>query len=281
MPVWNGERYLEAAMDSIFAQTLREFEFVVVDDGSTDGTLGILAKCTDPRLHVVRLEHGGIVTALNTGVANAKAELIARMDADDIAHPERLERQCAAMATNLDAVLCHTNIERIGEFAAAARPPHFPRTRALIAAQLCFRSPIVHPTVMFRKGAFLAAGGYLPEERHAEDFGLWGRLIHQGALIGLPEKLLQFRVHAQSISKQQSAAQLALNDSIATRHCREFLRLDQTTAERAYRAFGGMSKGAFQEWIWVATQCLPHLRRQSFELWLWAASQALRRLLKS
>jgi hypothetical protein len=278
MPVWNGEKFLAAAIESILAQSLSDFELIVVDDGSTDGTLGIVDQHADPRLRLLRLEHGGIVTALNTGIAAARSDLIARMDADDIAHPTRLEKQFGAMASNPEVALCHTNIELIGGPAGRARLPHFPRTAALIAAQLCFRSPITHATVVFRKEAFLAAGGYLAEERHAEDFGLWGRLIRLGAVVGLPEKLLQFRVHSDSISKKQNATQMALTRTIALRHCRQFLRLDETAAERAYRAVAGAAKDPWLEWLWFATHCLPRLPWQSAELWAWTTMQTFRRM---
>jgi glycosyltransferase involved in cell wall biosynthesis len=278
MPVWNGEKYLREAILSIIAQTFTYWELIVVDDGSTDATLAILRSFQDLRIRTIELQHGGIVTALNTGIAAAQSGLIARMDADDIAHPARLELQFQAMADNSEVVFCHTNIEQIGDLAGISRPGHFPRTRALIAAQLCFRSPIVHSTVMFRKDAFLAIGGYKPEERHAEDFGLWGRLIRLGEVVGLPEKLLQFRVHVASISKQQNTTQTALARTIAMRHCRQLLRLDDATAERAHCALSGIAANPLREWLWVLTNCLPRLPWQSGELWAWVASQTIRRI---
>ena len=87
MPVWNGERYLREAVDSILNQTMDDFELLVIDDGSTDSTPDILRSYADPRLHVHRLEHAGIVVALNHGLTHARAEWIARLDADDISQP--------------------------------------------------------------------------------------------------------------------------------------------------------------------------------------------------
>src|SRR5580698_3447780 len=97
MPVWNGETYLAATLESVLTQTFTDFELIVVDDGSTDATLGILKSCPDPRLRVFQLEHGGIVKALNHGLAQARSEWIARQDADDISLPRRLERQWNAV----------------------------------------------------------------------------------------------------------------------------------------------------------------------------------------
>ena len=89
MPVWNGEKFLAAAVDSLLAQTFTDFELLVVDDGSTDATPEILRAYSDPRLRVVRLDHAGIVVALNHGLAQARAEWIARQDADDLSEPRR------------------------------------------------------------------------------------------------------------------------------------------------------------------------------------------------
>jgi glycosyltransferase involved in cell wall biosynthesis len=171
MPVWNGEKYLGEAIDSILAQTYEDFEFLILDDGSTDGTPAILSKyeAQDSRIRVIHLNHEGIVSALNRGVAEARGEWIARMDCDDNAQPERLEKQMRALREKPGAVLCHTAISQIGDPQYMTKLQRFPRTQAMIAARLCYQCPIVHPTVVFSKAAFLKAGGYKAEERHAED----------------------------------------------------------------------------------------------------------------
>lgn len=278
MPVWNGERYLPEALDSILAQSFRDFEFIILDDGSTDRTPGILAAyaARDPRIRVVRLDHEGIVIALNRGVAEARARWIARMDADDIAHPERFARQWAAIQGNPDAILCHTYISIIGDPKFVTPAGRFVRSKALLALRLCFQCPIVHPTVMFRKDAFLECGGYLPEERHAEDFGLWGRFLMKGGVVGVPEASLDFRVHAASISKQKADTQEQLSQMIAARHCRHFMNLDEAHALRAYRAIQlEQVKNPLLEWTWFLSKCLPRMRWHSMEMWAWVASRSL------
>ena len=109
MPVWNGERHLREAVDSILNQTFPDFEFIILDDGSTDSTPEILQEyeSKDARIKIIKLNHEGIVVALNRGVAEAKTDWIARMDCDDIAHPERIERQWTAIRKRQKTVLCH------------------------------------------------------------------------------------------------------------------------------------------------------------------------------
>jgi glycosyltransferase involved in cell wall biosynthesis len=280
MPVWNGERHLREAVESILGQTERNFEFLIIDDGSTDSTVEIIESYPDPRIRLIRQEHEGIVVALNRGVREANADWIARMDADDIAYPERFERQFAALRENPDAVLCHTQIHIMGEARYVTPAGRFIRGEALTQLRLCYQSAIVHPTVMFRKDAFLAAGGYLEEERHAEDFGLWGRMVRNGTVIGIPDPLLDFRVHQGSISKQKLDYQIELSRRIALRHCRDFMRLDEKEAERAYQALRFLSSlPPLRDWFWLVFHCLPRLRRQDAELWMWALQRTVLNIL--
>ncbi|HEY5345943.1 MAG TPA: glycosyltransferase family 2 protein, partial [Verrucomicrobiae bacterium] len=120
MPVWNGEKFLAAAVDSLLAQTFSDFELLVIDDGSTDRTPEILRAYADPRLRVLRLDHGGIVVALNHGLSQAGADWIARLDADDISLPRRLELQWQAVNRRPRTVLCHTAVTFFGEGGGSA-----------------------------------------------------------------------------------------------------------------------------------------------------------------
>ncbi|GAA5128567.1 glycosyltransferase [Luteolibacter yonseiensis] len=278
MPVWNGERYLEEAVRSILGQTFRDFEFIILDDGSSDRTPEILAgfASLDSRIRVITLEHEGIVIALNRGVAESRARWIARMDADDVSHPERLARQWAAVGKNPRAVICHTHVTIFGDPAYVTKAGRFIRSQALIALRLCFQCPIIHPTVMFRKDAFLECGGYRPEERHAEDFALWGRMIEHGRIIGVPEPSLDFRVHSSSISKQQAATQEALSQKISANHCERFMNLDGENAVRAYRAIQvTFVTHPIREWLWFVVGCLPKMRWHSLEMWAWVATRSI------
>ena len=235
MPVWNGEKYLRETLDSVLLrQNFRDFEFIVVDDGSTDQTPAMLRSYNDDRLRVHSVSHGGIVHALNFGVAQAQSRWIVRQDADDISFPARMGTLAQAAARKPDAVLIYSDVEPFGENAPVTAHPRLARSRALLALKLCFHSPFAHSLVMFEKQAFQRASGYLPEERHAEDFGLWGRLIETGPLLAIPRKLLRLRIHSESVSATKADVQAALARQISVRHCRRFLNLDASDALRAY-----------------------------------------------
>jgi glycosyltransferase involved in cell wall biosynthesis len=280
MPVWNGEAYLREAIGSILSQTFTDFELIVVDDGSSDGTPKILASYHDVRVRVFRLDHAGIVVALNFGIAQAKAEWIARQDADDVSLPHRLEAQWRALQLNPHAVLVHTDVECIGEESQPASRPRFSKTRAFMALRLCYQCPIVHSTVLFKKETALAVGGYLPDERHAEDYSLWGRMLERGEFVGLPEKLLEFRIHPMSVSKQNLEIQLALTKKIGTERCKKFMQLSEPEARRAHGVLSTLPRERkWADWWWFLTCCAPRLRWKSIELYMWLLLQTARQCL--
>jgi glycosyltransferase involved in cell wall biosynthesis len=277
MPVWNGQQYVRAAIESILNQTFPDFEFIVVDDGSTDGTREILRSYEDARLRVFHLEHAGIVPALNFGVDHSKAEWIARQDADDLSQPDRLQRQWSRISASGKAVLCHTDFEFIEGDGPNPPKATFPRSRALVALKLCFQCPIVHSTVLFQKSAFRKVGGYRVEERHAEDFALWGRLAECGQIVGMRAKLLCLRQHPGSVSKQNVDAQSALTQKIAVEHCRRFMDLTDCDAKRAHRILATRPEQRhMSEWFWFLHSCVPRLRWWSGELFTWLLLQTLR-----
>jgi glycosyltransferase involved in cell wall biosynthesis len=281
MPVWNGEKYLAASLQSVWAQTFTDFELIVVDDGSTDATAKILSECLDPRLRVCRLPHGGIVQALNHGLQQARAGWIARLDADDLALPERLARQWRALQKNPAAVLCHTGVEFINEAGLPVCRLRMPRSRSLLAMRLCFQCPIVHSTVMFKQAVAVAVGGYLPADRHAEDYSLWGRMLCRGEFIGLPEKLVRFRVHPYSVSRQNQEFQQVLAKKIGVAHCRQFMRLSAADAVRANAILAALpAQRGRREWGWFLARCAPRLRWKSLEVIAWWVVQTLRTCIK-
>lgn len=281
LPVWNGEKFLAAAVDSLLAQTFTDFELLVVDDGSNDRTPEILRSYADSRLRVLRLDHAGIVVALNHGLSQARADWIARLDADDLSEPRRLELQWHAVNRRPQAVLCHTAATLVGEGGWPVAEARLPRSRSFMALRLCYQCPIVHSTVLFEKAAALAAGGYLPEERHAEDFSLWGRLLEQGEFIGLPEKLVRFRLHDQSVSRQNIEAQQALARKIGIRHCQKFLKLDEADAVRANTLLLTATRDCkWRDWWWFLTRCAPRLKWKSAETLGWLILQTGKHLKK-
>ena len=281
LPVWNGEKFLAATVDSLRAQTFKDFELLVIDDGSTDRTPEILRAYADPRLRVLRLEHAGIVVALNHGLAEARADWIARMDADDIAEPRWLELLWQAVRRRPRAVLGYTAFTPFGERSMTVGRARLPRSRSFMALQLCYQCRIAHCTVLFKKSTALAAGGYRPEERHAEDFSLWGRMLEQGEFVALPEKLVRVRLHGQSVSQRNLATQQALAREIGTRHCRKFMDLDPAAALRANTLLlAAPNARAWSDWWWFLTRCVPRLRWHSAETFGWLLWQTVKLICK-
>lgn len=277
MPVWNAERFLAEAVESILAQTFADFEFLIIDDGSTDGSLRILQSYQDPRIRVFGLGHRGIVQALNFGVKHAKTEWLARMDADDISAPDRLEVQWRALLRTPQAVLCYTDVEEFGSACKPGRRARLPRTRAFMALSLCRRCPISHGTVLFQIRVAKAAGLYREEERHAEDFGLWGRMICKGPFLCVPRKLMRLRVHESSISFHQHTIQRALTEKICHRHLGQFMAIEGKTLLRAYHILQSTpSARKLRDWFWFIYICLERLRWQSLELWAWLVYETIR-----
>ena len=275
MPVWNGERFLAEALESILAQTFTDFELVAVDGGSTDRTSEILSRYDDPRVRIVHAPPG-LVPALNFGIVQSRGKWIARQDADDISLPRRLEKQWRALERHPNAVLSYTDVELIGKEAGSIGRARFPKTQALLALKLCYQCALVHSTAMFKKDAALAVGGYRMEEQHAEDYGLWGRLIERGDSLGLPEKLLQFRIHPVSASKRNADAMTEMADKIAGEHGRRFMRLSAEEGERAHAILIAHGRCSWQDWSWFLRCCIPRLRWQSAEMYAWLGLQTLK-----
>ena len=207
MPVFNGAAYLREAIGSILEQTFGDFELLVVNDGSTDDTPSILRSCRDPRLRV--LDNGanlGLIASLNKGLDAANGEFVARMDADDVALPRRLERQAAYLQIAPSIGVCGTWFRTFGGTRpTVVRPPVGPDD---MAAKLFYESPLAHPTVMFRRMLFAAHGlRYSQDFAHAEDYELWTRAAEVTALANLPEVLLRYRQHAEQVSAAKAAKQ--------------------------------------------------------------------------
>ena len=276
MPVWNGERHLREAMDGILQQTFTDFEFIIVDDGSTDDTADLIRSYRDVRVRFLRQPHTGIVKALNWGIAEARSDWVARQDADDISRSDRLALQWQALQKKADTVLCHTRIEMIGE-SQGVKKSYTPSSQALMQLQLCCRSPIVHSTVVFHKPSVQAAGGYRAEERHAEDFGLWGRLIQRGAFLLVRKPLVQFRVHGGSISRLENRRQQELTREIALRHACQFLGTSPKQAEQIVSLLmTPANKRAFGPWLTFVHGVAGLRAYRHPEVLSWLLSQTLR-----
>ena len=205
LPVYNAETYVREAVESILAQTFTDFELIVINDGSTDGSGVILRELAarDARIVLVERPNDGLVSALNEGIKIARAELIARMDADDVAMPERFALQHARMVQEPELAVLGSFIRFIDRDGAIIRlyddlPLTPTAAMRFVEEHGCL---VVHPTVMMRRDAVLKAGGYRKAFCHAEDYELWLRMIDLGyAIANLPDPLLNRRWHGANVS---------------------------------------------------------------------------------
>ena len=204
MSVYNGERYLAEAIDSILRQTFRDFEFILIDDGSTDRTADILGRyaAADSRIVRHRQPNQGVIRALNTGFALARGWYLARMDADDVAAPERFERQVEYLDQHQNVAVLGSSINIIDAVGTVVSTTKFPTHDAGIRDWLFERHqvPFSHPALMFRAEAVRSANGLRRAYLHAEDFDLIVRIAEQWQAANLSESLLHMRRHAGSIS---------------------------------------------------------------------------------
>ena len=202
LPVRNGEPFLREALESMVRQTHAELEIVVVDDGSTDGTEETLAAFRDERLRVVRQAPDGLVAALRRGVAETRAALVARMDADDVAEPTRIERQVELLDRRPEVGMAATWVAVIDERGNELRREVLPTDHRDLSRRLLLRNPFQHGSVLLRRDALEAAGGYRDDYGANEDYDLWRRLAVAWELACVPEVLYRYRVHASAVTRR-------------------------------------------------------------------------------
>lgn len=213
MPAYNAEKFIEEAIESILAQTFTDFEFIIINDGSEDKTAEIIRAHTDPRIVFVDNERNqGLIAVLNQGLDMARGEYIARMDADDIAYPERFAAQAAFMDANPDIGMVSANVrifgDKFGELGdtrnSITRHPAF--MGALDWYLGCRAS---HPLAMLRKEIFDKYGlRYDPDYVACEDYELWSRAVRYMKIANMPEVLLDYRWHDANSSARQRVIQL-------------------------------------------------------------------------
>jgi glycosyltransferase involved in cell wall biosynthesis len=195
MAVHNGEKYLREAVESVLGQTFRNFEFLVVNDGSTDDSPAILRSFVDSRIRLI--DNGvrkGLSSALNDGLDLARGEYIARMDSDDVCLPERLSRQVAFMERHIEVGACGSWIRLIGEGEGTVW--RYPTDPEIIRCGLLFESKLAHPSVMIRRDSLEKASlRYDPSFTSAQDYDLWVRFSERFNLANIGEVLLDYRRH--------------------------------------------------------------------------------------
>lgn len=201
MPVYNAELYLREAIESILFQTYPNFEFIIINDGSTDSSADIVADFRDDRIRLIHNDRNrGIIYTLNRGIRLARGEFIARMDADDISLPKRLENQLRFMEVNPTVAVSGGGIiEFDGNGCKVHKMPEDPRS---IRTNLLFHCVLMHPTVMMRKSIITGEGFFYSEKyRSVEDFELWQRISFRHDLANIPNILLKYRIVQTSITQ--------------------------------------------------------------------------------
>jgi glycosyltransferase involved in cell wall biosynthesis len=194
MGVWNGAPRVGEAVGSVLGQTMGDLELIVIDDGSTDATPVILASFRDSRLRVERRARGGLTSALNQALGLARAPLVARLDADDVAMSERLARQCAFLETHPDVGLLGTGAREVdpsGHEIATVSPP---TDDAALRGALIRRNPFVHSSMMMRRAVVELVNGYDAGFAVAQDYDLWMRMSRVTRMANLPELLVLRRI---------------------------------------------------------------------------------------
>jgi glycosyltransferase involved in cell wall biosynthesis len=211
--VYNGQDFIRQAVQSVFAQTMSDWELVVVDDGSTDGSLAILTEmaATEPRMKVISRPNSGICQALNDGLKIAQGEYIAKLDADDLAEPDRFARQLAFLKTHPDVVLVGGAWRMIDEAGRYLTTLNGPLDNAAIQ-QLALRghAAVTHSCAMMRRSALDAIGGYDTYFKTNIDHDMLLRIGEVGRLANLPQVVGSYRLHKTSISQNKRHEQRAM-----------------------------------------------------------------------
>ncbi len=225
MSVFNGQEYLTQTVESVLNQTFENFEFVIVENGSEDSSLSILNSFEDSRIRILpKKENIGLSKALNEGLSHASSDLIARIDADDLMKPQRLDRQVEYMRRNPSVALLGSSIERIFSDGTFRDTVKFPTAHDKILAFFAKGSPFAHPAVIFRKSIVEGLGGYSENLQYAQDFKLWLEIAKRHQTANLDEALTVYRTHAkQNSSKVAKESAMVFEEILGDSHLRDYI----------------------------------------------------------
>lgn len=257
MPVYNGEKHLRESIGSILDQTLEDFEFWIINDGSTDGSERIVNSYNDSRIKLLRNEMNiGIAETLNRHIRQVRSKYIARMDADDIAFPARLQKQVRFMDENPEVGVCGTWMRLFGDTESIMR---YPASHALIKIDMLFCCPIAHPTVMMRKSIAEEVNIlYRTDFQAAQDYELWSRVIDVVRFANLQEVLLKYRTHKDQVCHYRKETQLAFSRSV---RLEQLGRLGLNPGAEEVQVHEMISSGRYERSVGFAIKAESWLRR--------------------
>ncbi len=258
MPVYNGECHLRAAIDSILRQSFTDYEFLIIDDGSTDSTPETLASYSDARIRIVRNpKNMGLIATLNKGLDLAQGELIARMDSDDMSLPARLQTQVRFMDGNPHIGLCGSWFATIGGTRRTVRPMTAPGE---VKSALLFNSPFAHPTMVMRREVMKKYNlHYSADFVHAEDYELWSRAANYTQMANVPKALLRYREHPSQVSNLHSSVQQEVADRVRISLARMLIPEMSEKEKAIHCAISRFRASGFYSWHRDAEQWLQKL----------------------
>lgn len=207
MSVYNGQEYVAEAIESILNQTFKDFEFIIINDGSTDDTLTLISGYHDTRIKLISRRNKGLVASLNEGIEVATGRYIARQDADDISLPGRLRDQVKAFEDHPQLVLCGTGFQDIDFHGVKGSITELSLSPSLLKLEVYTRSPFCHGSIMAKKESIQKVGGYSDRVGPVEDYDLWIRLKDEGDFMNLKSIRYLYRIQPNSISHQQAKTQ--------------------------------------------------------------------------
>ena len=215
---YNGARWLDGAINSVLSQAFEDYEFIIVDDGSTDNSPEIIKRYAeqDARIVVIAKSNTGLADSLNVGIQQACGEWIARLDADDICEPARLEKQLAKARSNPSLVFIGSSLLVIDENGTVLKIFRYPASHGLLVRNLrTARKFPPHSSAFYRTDVVRSIGGYRTRIRRSEDWDLWLRLSEVGQLAAMDEPLVRIRKHSGQISHDESGRRQKIDSTVA------------------------------------------------------------------
>ena len=250
MPAYNAEKYIGEAIESILNQTFKDFEFIIINDGSVDHTKEIIREYNDPRIVLLENDKNrGIVLSLNKGLDAATGKYIARMDADDIALKNRFERQVEYLDEHKDIGVLGTGI--------------FTTNAEQLKAELLFNSCIAHPTVMIRKSVLQKYNlKYNTEFAGAEDYCLWWNIAKVSKIATLPDILLDYRIHESQITKKKDVQYYNMMDSLMEIRFKDIGYIGTKEEKEMFMKYClGEYESYSEDGLKTFVDCLDHIRK--------------------